>query len=329
MSDYGPTIRVGVLRGGPSYDYDMSLHSGAHVLKHLASEALNEKYTAHDILIDRDGLWFMGGVRVSPQEVSSRVDVIFNALHGKYGEDGKVQKVLDRYGLRYTGSDALGSALSMNKVVAKKAFEQHGFKTPLYVVLEKQDLRKEPLQAIVMRLFRSFHMPVVVKPASAGSSVGVSMVRTFPDYEKAIEKAFEYDDTVLIEQFVSGKEAVVGLVDHFRESDVYALPPLEIRLKSQAPVAGDTNEVEEIVPGNFTSEEKAQLEELARKAHKALGLKHYSRANFIVHPRHGIYLLEINTLPSLADTSHLPKALEAVGATMPQFIDHLITLALE
>jgi D-alanine-D-alanine ligase len=193
-------------------------------------------------------------------------------------------------------------------------------------------------------------MPAVVKPVSAGSSVGISIVRTFADLEPAIAAAFAVaernaDDqtpAVLMEEFIPGVEATVGVIDGFRGEELYALPPIEIRhsrdffdyaAKYSSPEEKDAHgkkiAAEEIVPGNFSEKDKAELVRLARKVHAALGLRHYSRTDFIVSPRRGVYVLEVNTLPGLTEASLVPKALAAVGSNLPEFLDHIIGLALE
>ena len=322
-------IKVGVLRGGPSGEYDVSLKTGANVISHLSHPKFEDKYHVHDIYISKDGTWHMYGVPVNPAEAAKKIDVFFNALHGTYGEDGTIQKILDAENTKYTGSGALGSALGMNKVLAKKVFKQYDIKTPHHIVIEKgSDF--DPLQ-----IFRTFPMPAVVKPSSSGSSLGVSIVKNFEALAPAIANAFEHDDVIIIEEFIMGVEAAVAVIDGFRGEDLYALPAIEIRhsreffdYQAKYSDAKDGGS-QEIVPGNFTSQEKIELERLAREVHRALGLRHYSRVDFIVSPRRGIYALEANTLPGLTDASLLPKAVQAVGASMPDFLDHLVTLAYE
>jgi D-alanine-D-alanine ligase len=320
--------RVGVLRGGPSSEYDVSLKTGSAVLKNLADERLGDRYAAIDIFIDKNGAWHIGGLEVAPHEALTRADVFVNALHGEYGEDGKIQSLLDHHGVPYTGSRTLASAIGMNKVLAKEAFKKSGIRTPYYIVLAKGKFN-------TLEIFKSFPMPAVVKPVSAGSSVGISIVRTFEDLEPAIMRAFAIGDEVMIEEFISGVEATVGVIDGFRGENLYALPPIEIRhdrdffdydakYSSDAAVAA-----QEIVPGHFSDADKAELLRLAREVHAALNLRHYSRTDFIVSPRRGVYVLEVNTLPGLTEASLIPKALVAVGSSLPEFLDHIVGLALE
>lgn len=318
--------RVGVLRGGPSDEYEVSLKSGGTVLKHLSPE----KYQPIDIFIDREGNWHVAGIEVNPHDVLSRVDVVVNALHGKYGEDGKVQAVLDRHGIPYTGSGSLASAVAMHKALTKNALVGHGVQMARHILIEKKEIDQN-LEQKLLSIFRSFPLPVVVKPVASGSSVGVSVVKKFEDFEQAVLSAFKSGDTVMIEEFIPGVEATCAVIDEFRGAKIYALPPVEIRpthggfFDYQAKYQGKSLE---IVPGNFTHEQKDEIMKLASIVHKALGLRHYSRTDFIVTPRRGIFMLEVNTLPGLTDESLLPKSLAAVGVKLSDFFDHLIHLAI-
>ena len=315
---------MGVLRGGPSAEYEVSLKSGKSVI-----DALGDRYEVLDIFIDRDGVWHHQGIPVKPENVFKRVDVIFNALHGAYGEDGTVQKILDQFNVPYTGSKALASAVGMNKVLSKKVYQSRKLKTPLHVVVSKGE---NPVDA-AKKVFRTFSMPAVVKPVSGGSSVGTSIAKTLADLEQAIEEAWKYSDQALVEEFISGREATCGVVDNFRQEKIYALLPIEIIKPKEAAFfdynAKYSGKSLEICPGNFSSEEKKIIQEMSQAAHEALGLRHYSRSDFIIHPKRGIYILETNTLPGLTSESLLPKSLSAIGCSLADFLDHLINLAIE
>lgn len=321
--------KVGVLRGGTSSEYEVSLKTGQSVIDSLNNTShLANKYEVIDIFINKDGVWHYLGVPISPEKVFKKVDIIFNGLHGSYGEDGTVQKLLDYFNVPYTGSTALASAVGMNKLLSKKIYTANNLKTPLHkVIFKKDNLKKE-----ILNLFKTFPMPAIVKPVSGGSSVGTAVAKTLSDLESAILEAFKYSEQVLIEEFISGKEATCGVVDNFRNEKYYSLVPVEIRKPTDAPFfdygSKYNGKSEEICPGNFTLEEKKKIEEMARSAHEVLGLRHYSRSDFIIHPRRGIYILETNTLPGLTSESLLPKSLQAVGCSLPDFLDHLIKLAL-
>lgn len=311
------------MRGGPSSEYEVSLASGATVLKNLP-----EKYKGLDIFISKDGEWHFQGLAKKPENILRGVDVVFNAMHGEFGEDGKVQQILDSIKIPYTGSGAFSSAVGMNKILSKEKFAAHSIKTPRHITLEfgKADYPK------ILEIFKTFPQPSVVKPANLGSSVGVSIAKSITSLEEAIARAFEISPSVIIEEFIKGKEATCGVLENFRGEDIYSLLPVEIVKPSGREIfdydSKYSGETKEICPGHFGLEEKEELCRLAAKAHRALGLRHYSRSDFIVSPRRGIYILEVNSLPGLTQNSLLPKSLEAVGCGLPEFLDHIISLAL-
>lgn len=317
-------IKVAVLRGGPSAESEVSFKTGKSVL-----DSLPDKYIPTDVFISKTGDWLVDGVVVSPQKVFQGADVVFNALHGEYGEDGKLQQILDHSQIKYTGSGALASAIAMNKVMAKELFISAGFKTPVFKVFKWMDVRYETVREI----FKTFPMPAIIKPNGCGSSVGVSIARTMKDISPAMAKAFDYADTVIIEEFISGREATCGVVEKFKGNEVYSLLPIEIIAPKDHEFfnysAKYSGKSKEICPGNFSKKESEKIQEMAVKAHKALGLRHYSRSDFIVSPKRGIYIIETNSLPGLTKESLIPKSLEAIGSTLPQFLDHILTLALE
>ena len=321
-------IRVGVLRGGPSSEYEVSLKSGAAVLAALQS-LQHDRYHIHDVLIDREGKWHMDGLVMDPASAHSRMDVAFNALHGAYGEDGKLQSLLEAHGIPFTGSDSLASALGMNKILTKQVLAKHGIKSPYWKEVLSEDVLNDSAAA-AKQLSDTFILPAVIKPATSGSSVGVSIVRAHADIEAALIEAAKHGHSILVEEFIPGIETTCCVIEDFRGKEIYLLPPVEIRPKNgwfdyKAKYEGES---EEIVPATFPQETKRAVEELAAQVHQALGLRHYSRTDLIIHPRRGIYVLEANTLPGLTDESLVPKALRAVGSGLPEFVDHLIRLAI-
>ncbi len=313
---------VGVLRGGPSREHDISLKSGAAILANLPEE----RYVARDIYIDRTGVWHNRGRPVSPERVLRQLDVVIIGLHGEYGEDGEVQKLLERFGVPYVGSNSFSSYLAMHKVMAKARAEEAGLLTPESRYIERVEESEEGARDVI----RSFHQPVVVKPVGWGSSIGVSITGGYAPVLAAIEKLFaEGAPSVLVEEYIRGKEATVGVVEGLRGETLYALPSIEIIppgddfFSYDAKYSGKTREV---CPGNFSRVVAEELQRAAKVIHRALGLRHYSRSDFIVNPK-GIYYLETNTLPGLTTESLLPKSLSAVGVPFPEFLSHLVKLA--
>ena len=317
------SIRVGVLRGGPSLEHEVSLKTGETVLRNLP-----EKYSVKDIFISKEGEWHLDGKPAHHERIFRKIDVIFNALHGEYGEDGKVQQLLEAFGVPYTGSGVMASALGMNKILAKQVFKSAGLKVPsgFEVVLENE------LTETANKIFRKMPPPWVIKYPSGGSSVGVFIARNFDDLKGALEKVSPFSSKILIEEYIRGREATCGVIDEFRNQKHYALPVVEIIPPAQsgffsyeAKYGGETRE---LCPSNFDMSIKRAIEAMAIAAHNAIGGRHYSRSDFIVSKK-GIYLLEINTLPGLTAESLLPKALNAVGSSHKELLEHLISLALK
>jgi len=313
------TLRVGVLRGGPSSEYSVSLKSGARVLKHLD----RQKYEPVDILITKDGNWHLNGVPIYPTVATEAVDLFWNALHGEYGEDGTIQRLLAQLGKPHTGPEEVAAIASMNKPVTNSLLNRVGIKTPRAVVIVPRASFKEAAQEPFNRL----PPPWVVKPADRGSAVGLSYARSFAELVKAIEEAAGHSNAVMIEHFIPGKECSVGVIDGFRGQSLYALLPVEIRKPAKSPIWTNEHKIfgqaSHACPGTFSEDEKADLTRLATLAHETLGLRHYSQADFIVSPS-GIYLIEVNALPGLGEHSLLPRALEAVGSSYSEFLDHVI-----
>jgi D-alanine-D-alanine ligase len=320
---------VGVLRGGPSSEYEVSLRSGANVLSALDKE----KYEPRDLFIDRSGAWHVFGAPVTPERALRGVDVAINVIHGEYGEDGRLHEILDSLAVPYTGSGKSASVLAFNKARTKQAVKKIGIKTPRAILVDAEDVKGD-IEGFAYNIFRTFPHPAIVKPVIGGSSVGTTVVNNYHTLEWALEAAFRVSPQVLIEEYIKGREATVGVIDGFRGEKFYALMPIEI-IPPKANAFFDydakySGETIERVPGNFTAGQKEELMNAARRAHEALGVSHYSRSDFIVG-RRGIYFLETNNASGvgMSDQSLFPKALAAVGAKMPDFIDHIVALARE
>lgn len=320
--------RVGVLRGGPSSEYEVSLQTGANILRALREKHAS-KYRVHDILIDKESNWHIDGVPVSIGNACSRIDCAFNAMHGPYGEDGKIQHILEVHSVPFTGSGSVASAVGMNKILSKNIFKTHEIKTPTHKEVSSEEIDSNT-DKVVRGLFQSLILPAIVKPVSAGSSVGVSIVRTYGGLPNALSEAAKHGRVVMIEEYIPGTEATCGVIENFRGDELYALPVIEIRSQTEffdyeAKYDGKSLE---IVPATFADHVKNTIHELSKKIHRALGLRHYSRSDFIIHPKRGIFALEVNTLPGLTDESLMPKALRAVGSDTHEFADHVIELAM-
>lgn len=314
-------IRVGVLRGGPSAEYEISLLTGENVLKHLPPD----KYQAHDILLSRDGVWHFNGFPESPEKIFRKVDLIFNALHGEYGEDGKVQQFLEAHSIPYTGSGVMASAFALRKILAREIFQKAGLKISRGISLQKKDNRDE--KALEIR--EALSPPWVVKPADRGSSVGVSIAKNIPELIGSLSEAFLYSENAIAEEYIKGREATCGILENFRGKKYYALPVVEIIPPAEKFFDYEVKyngQTKEICPARFEKEISEKIQGMAVLAHQSLGCQHYSRSDFIASTR-GVFILETNTLPGLTSQSLFPKAAEAIGLSFPKLLDHLVTLA--
>lgn len=317
-------LRVAVLRGGPSEEYAVSMATGQGVLA-----ALNElNYTHKDIVVTKKGEWLDRGFVRQPEAALEAVDVVFVALHGTYGEDGQVQRILERKMIPFTGSRAMSSAIAFNKELTKQTLLPLGIKMPRHKRLRrdqfeefKQDLR-QPFEEIGRELF--------VKPLASGSSYGAAFIPNQEALFNSLTSLFERYENILIEEYIRGREATVGVLSDFRSEQAYVLPTIEIVPPGGEPLFSHENKyngkTEEIVPGRFSYHEKAELAKVAALVHETIDCKHYSRSDFIVRDGE-IYFLEINTLPGLTAESLFPKAAAAVGLSYPQLIKHLIDSA--
>lgn len=314
------------MRGGPSSEYEVSLKSGASVLSALDAN----KYEPRDIFIDKAGQWHLHGAPQKPERALNGVDVAVNLVHGEYGEDGTLQRVLDTFHIPYTGADALTSALAFNKHRTNTEAHKLGLKVAHNALVDSTKVTD--LHKTALNIFRAFPHPFFVKPVTGGSSIGMTKVDNFDALEFALSKAFAVASQALVEEYIPGREASVGVIDDFRNEKVYALMPVEIVPPPALPFfdydAKYSGQTIERVPGHFSTAEKRTLMDAAKAVHSGLGLRHYSRSDFIVSPR-GIYFLEVNPAAGIGFTeeSLFPKALQAVGARTADFFDHIIQLA--
>jgi D-alanine-D-alanine ligase len=293
---------VAVLMGGPSKEREVSLRSGSAVVGALAEADMN--VTAVDVR----GPQFL----LPPQ-----TDVVFIALHGTFGEDGGVQQILEDRGIPYTGSGIRASALAFDKSAAKEVFQAHGVPTPRGMTLS----RGEPVAAILAAM----SLPLVVKPARQGSSVGGHIVRQHAELEEACQDAWLYDDQIVVEEFVKGRELTVALFDG------RALPVIEVRPRDTfftyeaKYTKGGT---EYLVPAPITTSESLQAQDLAQRAHGALGCRDYSRVDLIMDEDGRMVVLEVNTIPGFTETSLVPKAAREAGLEFRTLCVRLVEMAL-
>lgn len=322
---------VGVLMGGLSAEHEVSLNTGMNVIENLDKS----KYQAIGIKITKDKEWFVGERKMTEQKALANCDLIFNALHGTFGEDGRVQALLEYYDKKYTGSGITASALAMDKLRSREMFKLAGFQVPKTLKIRKGENYQALLSVFTTKVAG---FPVVVKPCSSGSSVGVSIVKNASQLNKALELAFQVEKKVLIEDFIEGTEVTCGVLESGQS--ISALPVTEIVPKRghkffDYDAKYKNGHSDEITPARIDEETTKKVQEIAIKAHQLLGCRAYSRTDMIIQEpfddaqgEHMIYVLETNTLPGLTPNSLLPKAALAAGLTFPKLLDKIIESSL-
>lgn len=311
--------------GGPSSEHDISLMTGKMVREGLTSAG----HDAHSVYIAANGNWFLGtkrGTVFDPMDVCRRFDVMFNATHGEYGEDGRLQQIFEHCHVPFTGSGVAASALAMNKIISRDIFGCAGLRVPRAIPIRAGEFSPQ-------KYFSQIHLmsapPWVIKPASRGSSVGVSIAWSFPELEMGIRNAFSYDKHILVEEYIKGREVTCGVLENFGGEQHYVLHPIEITppeghfFDYQVKYDGSTKEV----PAPFYGEMLRHIRSAAVRAHTALGCRHYSRTDMIIKGTK-IYVLETNTLPGLTAESLFPKAASWAKLEFPMLVNHLVQLAL-
>jgi D-alanine-D-alanine ligase len=336
-------LRITVLMGGTSAERDVSLASGLRI-----AGALRER--GHDVVTldtargtlsakEEKALLSKGNVvkkeppsmdelaRMSSETLPQMLralpslkeaDVVFLGLHGGYGEDGSIQALLDMAGVRYTGSGHLASALAMDKDLQKHLFRRAGVQTANWVMARRDSSADEVLGKLPL--------PVIVKPSKQGSTVGLSIVRKREELAAAIAEAFKFDDEVMIEQFVAGREMTVGILG------TEALPVGEIIPKHEIydyECKYTPGMAEEVFPAQIPSDRAREAQDLARRAFQALKLRGCARIDFRMTDDGSFFCLEANTLPGMTQTSLIPQAAAAAGITFPELCERIALLALE
>jgi D-alanine-D-alanine ligase len=295
--------KIGVLMGGLSAEREVSLKSGAAV--HTA--LLARGYDAVAIDVGRDA------AQVLARE---GVEVAFICLHGRLGEDGAVQGLLEVMGIPYTGSGVMASALAMNKIFAKTVFAANGLTVAPYKVLR----RGEHLD--LARL--GFSLPIVIKPSQEGSSVGVSIVKDEAGIAPALAEAFRYDDEVLVEQFIKGREIQIGILADRAVGAIEIVPKKEFYDFEAKYTAGMA---EHILPAPLDASLYEKVLREGEKAHAALGCSGYSRVDFLVTEAGECFILEVNTLPGMTALSLLPEIAGGAGIGFEELVERIVASA--
>lgn len=328
--------KVLLLLGGTSPEREVSKSTGKSVYNALLNigyevvvldpaYGINQPFEVEDYFSENDfseisNENYLDAVNlISPNEIS----VAFLALHGKYGEDGTIQSLLELKGIKFTGSKVLSSAIAMDKIMSKILFEEYNVPTPKWFHFKKGESTSSDVNKIIEE---KFGYPAVVKPNDQGSTVGLTICKSSEQLDDAIHNAFEYSDRILVEEYIPGREVTVAVIDND------ALPVLEIRPKHgiyDYECKYTSGMSEYIVPADVSTDASKQLQSIAVQACKSLRCEVYARVDFRLSPENKIFTLEVNTLPGMTSTSLVPKMAKAVGLTFEQLVEKIITLSLK
>jgi D-alanine-D-alanine ligase len=299
--------KIGVLLGGLSSEREVSLASGNAVLQALKGKG----YDAVAIDVGRD---------VAEQLHRAGIEVAFNGLHGTFGEDGAIQGLLEILGIPYTGSGILASAVGMDKIVSKTLFKAYGLSVGAFLVLSSRGDR-DPLG----RVRSEIGFPLVVKPSSEGSSVGVSLVREEKDFGAATQLAFTYAREILVERYIRGMEVQVGVLGT-RALGAIEIVPKDVFYSYKAKY--EKGGSEHFFPARVPEAVYRRTLDAGMVAHRALGCRGYSRVDFIIDQEGVPFILEVNTLPGMTATSLLPEIAQGAGIAFPDLVEEILRLSL-
>ena len=291
--------------GGPGSERAVSLASGNAVLKALLGLGLDA------VAVD---------VTSFEIELPAGTDLAFNVIHGTFGEDGRLQTILEGMGVPYTGAGATSSRIAFDKNLAKAVFVEHGVPTPRAEIIDVSGGPRLP----------SFPAPFVVKPPREGSSVGVHIVRNQADAEAAMADAAKYGDDILVEEFIEGQELTVGILNDVALPIVHIIPPDGVYdMASKYPWLSGAKGSQYICPADLDAETTRIVQEAALAAHRSLGVEIYSRVDVLLDSQNRPFVLEANTIPGMTETSLLPKAAAATGITFPELCKTIAELSLQ
>jgi D-alanine-D-alanine ligase len=294
--------RVGVMMGGLSREREISLKTGKAILKAL----IEKGYAAYPIDVGPD---------IAEALSREKIECAFLALHGRFGEDGTIQGMLELMRIPYTGSGVLASALALHKIMAKKFFLCEKIPTPLFEVVQRGEIEKESSRTI------SFPLPHVVKPAREGSTIGVSIVRTEEERIPALKEAAQYDEEILVEEFVKGKEITVGILEDI------PLPIIEIVPKSgfyDYRSKYTKGETQYIIPARIPREKYLYAQEISRRAFQALGCSGCARVDLMTDEDGDPFVIDVNTMPGMTETSLLPQAASYAGIGFEELVERIL-----
>ena len=307
--------RVGVLRGG-EYNYENSLEKGSELISYIFNN-LSDNWQVADIFIDKNNIWHLAGQEIEPADLMHKVDVVWNVSYPSFSN------VLQSFSIPTIGAELFSSFIGESRNLLEEHMKQIGVKMPRHFVIPVyQNDFDGPLDKYIFKKAKEVHekfgAPWIVRPFSPDRNMGIHLAKTFPELLAAIEDGVNHNESILIEEFIMGKNANMHSVLGFRENpsvqagDVYVFP---------ADSLYDNRQV-------FSKEEKEKLIYLVKNLHKHLTVKNYLNSWFVVHPKKRIYLTSIDFFPDLKENSHFNKSCESVGAKMNHVIEHILNKAL-
>lgn len=333
-------INVLIISGGSSNERQISLKSGQEVYKNLSFD----QYSVRRLEISQNNQWILSDevkylnnknskseFTILPSDIVKdqikKVDVVFLALHGAVGEDGKIQSLFEMLNVPYTGSGVLASSLGMDKQRCRSFVSQYGIMSPKTIIIKKNT----PCIDIEKLIKKSINYPCVVKPNQSGSSIGITLVKNPRTLSTAIKEARKHDAIVLIEEYIKGREITCAIIGNTNNGELISLPPVEIipendffDFKSKY----ESTKTQEICPAKISSELTEEVKRISSVIHQMLGCNGLTRCDFILK-NNIFYFLEINTAPGLTAQSICPKAALAYGWSLEKLMDKIVTLALE
>jgi len=303
----GTQKRVGIIRGGTGRNYAYSLERGGHIIAHIA-EHLGHKYKPVDILIDKNHIWHVNGIPVSPGDLPAKIDIAWNTTHPSFSH------ILESLAIPHVSTPSFPEALQNSKDLLREHVKDLGIPMPRSIVFPayQKDFdgpREKYAMKKAKQVFEKFSSPWVVKSFTPDSNMAIHLAKTFPELVRAIEDCVRNGKSILVEEFISGKPASVHSVPKYRGEDVYTFP------------FGN-------LAAGFTHGEIETLRQAARILHQHLGAKHYLRSDFVLTSRGKIYLLGIESSPDMKPHSHFSEVCESVGAKAHHIIDHILSIAL-
>ncbi len=291
--------RVGIIRGGKGGNYEASLKNGGDIIAYL-NENLSHKYKPVDILIDKDGVWHVNGLPVIPADIKHKVNVVWNTAHPEHSRD------LDNLSIPNVGNSMFSQAVTSSREMLREHMKKLGVKMPRTIILpqyqpdfdgprERYSIKK------AKEVHQKFSAPWIVRSLVPDLDMGIHVAKTFGELVGAIEDGVNHNQSILVEEFIDGIPASVHSVPDFRGADIYIFPPK-----------------------NLTGEKKEKLLSLVKDLHHHLGVKHYLKSDFIIHPRMGTYLTNVEFSPDLRHGSHFCNACESVGAKAQHVVESML-----